>query len=65
MPYEFTKQKLVAERRAKRRKLVVAVLAGVVGLAVGMAVNDMRSTFGAFAAVVLAAIAGLAVYHVQ
>lgn len=62
MTYEFTKQKLVAERKARLRRWTVAVLAGGVGLTCGIAVNDMASIFGVLAAGVVATAAGFAGY---
>ena len=63
MAYEFTKQKIAAEKKARVRKLVVSGLAACAGFAVGIATNDMQNLFGIFAACTLAMLSGLAVYY--
>ena len=50
MAYEFTKQKIAADRRALLKRLAVTALAGSAGLAIGVAMNDMNSIFGIVAA---------------
>lgn len=62
MAYEFTKLKIRAERQARRKRLVASVLSACVGLAIGIATNDMHSPVGAFAAITLAILPGFAVY---
>lgn len=65
MAYEFTKQKIAAEKKARVRKLVVSGLAACAGFAVGFATNDMQTLFGIFAAGTLAMLSGRAVYYLM
>jgi len=63
MSYEFTRQKISAERTALARRLAIAVLAGCLGVALGCAANDMRSIFGIFATSVVATAASLVGFY--
>lgn len=62
MAYEFTKQKIHAERQARRNRLIASAISACVGLAIGIATNDINSLFGAIAASALAIFPGFAVY---
>ncbi len=63
MAYEFTKQKLAAERKALAKRLVLAGVAGSVGLALGVSIYDMGSIWGIVSASVLASFAGLGTFY--
>jgi len=58
MTYEFTKQKIATERFALLKRLAITALAGCIGLALGIATNDMHSILGILAASVAATATG-------
>jgi hypothetical protein len=58
MSYEFTRQKISADRIALARRLAITVLAGCGGFALGCAANDLHSISGIFATSVAATAAG-------
>ncbi len=63
MDYEFTRQKISAERKALAKRLCIAGAVGCIGFALGVAVNDMHSLYGMFRASVLATVAGFAAFY--
>jgi len=60
MAYEFTKKKIAAERRALLSRIAVALLMGLLGGAIGAALNgmDTESVVGIFGISMLATIGG-------
>lgn len=65
MAYEFTRQKIWAERKALAKRLGFAGVAGCMGFALGVAVNDMHSMIGMFSASVVATAAGFAAFYLS
>lgn len=63
MAYEFTKQKLDAERKSLVKRLFLAGTSGSVGLAIGASMYDMGSILGILSASVLATCAGLGAFY--
>lgn len=63
MAYEFTKQKIAAERRALLRRLVVSGIVGAIGFGIGAAVNDLQTIYGAIGASLLAVACGGACFY--
>lgn len=63
MTYEFTRQKIAADRKALAKRIGVTFLAGLAGFGFGALVNDMHSMTGAFATSVIATAAGVVGFY--
>ena len=63
MAYEFTKKKIAAERSARIRRLLVAVIGYGVGFAIGAVVNDMHSAVGQVGALSMGGVGGFVLYR--
>lgn len=59
-PYEFTKRKIAAERKAAWRRAFVVTIVAAIGAGLGFAWPDNATFFGAMRAIILGTIGGTA-----
>ncbi len=59
-PYESTKRKIAAERKAAWRRAFVVTIVAAIGAGLGFAWPDHASFFGAMRAIILGTIGGTA-----